>query len=124
MRGRALWAMVLVVACSACACLLHGAKQIETRADAQKVNGERVRIVGVAERAKLAPMVIADSGFSVYCLDLDDWPPEVYGKRVQVEGVLEQTDQFKVYVDENGAISQGTAGGDWVMRKTTFRLVE
>lgn len=81
--------------------------------------GQRVRLVGQAVDTKAAAAVLGP-GFVVLCLDRSSWAHDVAGTRVTVEGVLEQTDDLQAFVDEQGAISQGTAGGDLVMRRTVL----
>lgn len=81
--------------------------------------GERVRLVGQAVDTKAAAAVLGP-GFVVLCLDRSSWPAALAGARVTVEGVLEQTDDLTAVVDEDGAISQGSAGGDLVLRRTTL----
>ena len=90
---------------------------IENGADARGALGKLVRIEGVARDAKLSGVVVAGD-LVVHCLDVPSWPAEVSGKRVTVEGVLEQTDDFAARKDPSGAVSQGTAGGDLVITKS------
>jgi hypothetical protein len=95
---------------------------IRARTEALAHLGERVRVHGRPERTKLAASVVGD-GFRVYCLGLDEFPPgREVGAVVVVEGVLQITDDHASRVDERGAVSQGTAGRDWVLREC--RLVE
>jgi hypothetical protein len=70
---------------------------------------------GEAHNAKLGAIVIGTSRGDVYCRGLDEWPDAVVGTRVRVTGQLQVTDQFKARVDADGAISQGTSGGDTVL---------
>ena len=83
--------------------------------------GQEVVYVGTAVNAKLAPAVDSDRGL-VYCIEMEEWPEEVLGKTVEVRGVLEQTDQFKAEVAPDGAISQGTAGGDLLLHGVTYEV--
>lgn len=84
--------------------------------------GERVRIVGQAVDAKLAGALLVD-GEPIYCLELDRWPDGVVGETVEVTGVLRRTDQFKATVAKDGAISQGTAGGDYVIDRCAYHIL-
>ena len=83
-------------------------------APADKAHSDRV--TGVAQNAKLGALVASDKG-AVYCAGLREWPADVVGTTVTVEGVLTTTDAFKATVAPDGAISQGTAGGDQVLEK-------
>ncbi len=94
---------------------------ISSSADAEP--GQRVRFIGVAYDAKLSAIVVSDH-FSLYCIELDEWPMEVSGKTVEVIGRLERTDQYAATVNEEGEISQGTSGGDWVLHGVEWRAVE
>ena len=98
----------------------------QTITDSSDVNaslGKRITFVGEAANAKLSAMVHTDA-MMLYCIEMADWPDEVHGKQVQVTGVLERTDQFKATVAKDGAISQGTAGGDVLLRSVEWELVE
>jgi len=76
--------------------------------------GKRVRVVGTAQNAKLGAVVEGER-LVVYCEGLDSWPAAQVGKPVTVTGVLTRTDDFKATVGPHGEISQGSAGGDWVL---------
>lgn len=78
---------------------------------------------GVAANAKLGAMVHNDTGM-VYCIEMQEWPEGVVGKRVKVTGVMEKTDRFKATVADDGAVSQGTSGSDTVLRNVQWELVE
>lgn len=91
--------------------------------DARANVGEQVRFVGVAYDAKLGAIVVTDS-FSVYCIELDEWPMGITGQTVEVTGRLERTDQFAATVNAKGEISQGTAGGDWLLHGVQWQVVE
>ena len=77
--------------------------------------GKKVLITGEAENAKLSAIVMGEAA-TVYCLDISGWEADVRGTQVTVKGTLERTDQFAARTDEHGAISQGTGGGDLVLR--------
>jgi len=85
--------------------------------------GQLVRFVGVAYDAKLSAIVVSDS-FSLYCIELAEWPGEVNGQMVEVTGRLEVTDHYAATVNAKGEISQGTSGGDWLLRGVEWRAVE
>ena len=92
-------------------------------AQARAAMGTKVRIRGTAHNAKLAAVVVSD-GLSVYCIELEEWPDEFLRQAVEVTGTISRTDQYKARVDEDGAISQGTAGGDWIMKGCSFVAAE
>lgn len=94
--------------------------KVRNAGDARANLGKTVEIEGIAQNAKLSGIVEGE-GVSVYCLDVPSWPADLAGKRVIVEGVLEETDDFAARTDEKGAISQGTAGKDLVIRKSKAR---
>ncbi len=85
--------------------------------------GQLVRFVGVAHDAKLSAIVVSDS-FSVYCIELDEWPGQVNGRTVEVTGRLEVTDQYAATVNAKGEISQGTSGGDWLLTGVEWQQVD
>ena len=78
--------------------------------------GKTTVFVGKAVNAKIAAAVETEQGV-IYCLDLEAWPDAVVGEEVTVKGTLQRTDKFKAEVAEDGAISQGSAGGDLVLHE-------
>jgi hypothetical protein len=90
---------------------------------APKKEKERYTFEGEAANAKLSAMVHNDKSM-VYCIEMQEWPDDVVGQKVKVTGILETTDQFKAKVDKDGAISQGSAGGDRVLRDVQWELVK
>lgn len=95
-----------------------------TLARAEQVDdllGQRVRVVGIAQDAKLAAHLTTDAGLGVYCIDLQRWPEHLRGQRVEATGTLRRTDRFAATVDEDGAISQGTAGGDLILEECSYQ---
>ena len=79
--------------------------------------------MGEAYDAKLSAIVVSD-GFSVYCIEIQEWPMGLTGKTVEVTGRLEITDQYKATVNAKGEISQGTSGGDWLLHQVEYRVIE
>lgn len=98
------------------AVMLTEAKQIEA------LLGKRVTFEGKAANAKLAALVLAD-GFSVYVIEKSGWADAEVGKTVRITGTLERTDAFKAKVTPSG-ITQGTGGGDLVVRQATTTVVD
>lgn len=84
----------------------------------QKVRptGSITQVVGVARNAKLSAAVV-DGERVVYCLDRARWPDGVLDKQLLVEGHIEKTEEFKATTSPTGEVSQGTAGGDLVIRQ-------
>jgi len=117
--------------CRTCGCKGEGAAEapaaktliVTNSSDLNGALGKRVTFVGEAANAKLSAMVHTKA-MMLYCIEMPDWPDEVAGKQVRVTGVLERTDQFKAKVAKDGAISQGTAGGDVLLRDVKWELVE
>lgn len=84
--------------------------------------GREITIVGEAADAKLSAVVLID-GSAIYCLSQERWPDGVVGEQVEVTGAVRRTDQFRAEVSKDGAISQGTAGGDLVIEPCRFHLL-
>lgn len=84
----------------------------------------RVVVRGKAENAKISAVVVSPEGGVVYLIELPAWPADQLGRAVEVTGVIEVTDQFKAEVDESGAISQGTMGGDTLLRGATIKVLD
>jgi hypothetical protein len=84
---------------------------------ARNAIGQEVRVVGEAQRTKLAPSVSTGS-FHIYCLGQEEWSPDRLGQQVVVTGRLDLTDEFQATGSvEEGTISQGTGGPVWVLRQ-------
>ena len=96
---------------------------IETHQEAMSVLGQKVRIIGVAQNAKLSAVVTTDR-LTVYCIERAAWGKEFLGRKVEVSGLLEETDQFNARRGEDGVISQGTKRSVLVLRSMTYKRVE
>ncbi|MCB9537654.1 MAG: hypothetical protein H6704_15490 [Myxococcales bacterium] len=79
-----------------------------------------VELVGVAQNAKLGAVVTGTAHGDVYCRGVDAWPADLVGVEVRVRGRLQTTDAFAARVDADGAVSQGTAGGDVVLLECSY----
>lgn len=87
-----------------------------TDSDSAKASiGKTVQVAGTALNAKLGPTVSV-GGLVIYCMGRQEWSADQLGKTVTVTGTLEQTDDFKAEENEEGVMSAGTAGHDWVIR--------
>lgn len=82
-----------------------------------------ITLEGEAQNAKLGAIVLSDGQGPVYCRGLEHWPDAIVGRRVRVTGRLNVTDQFKAQVSKDGAISQGTAGGDAFLLGCTYEAL-
>ncbi|MEE2828843.1 MAG: hypothetical protein VX498_06625, partial [Myxococcota bacterium] len=85
--------------------------EAKSRADVHAALGKTVRVVGRPENSKASPLLLLDSGESVYCrLGGSHWPDAVSGQRIAVTGevVLLPGPIFPTATrDEDGAWSQG-----------------
>jgi hypothetical protein len=99
------------------------ATEAATETSDREAPPEKTTFVGEAVNAKLGAAVNAPEAV-VFCVEMDAWPDDVVGKRVAATGFVERTDQFKAEVAKDGAISQGTAGGDTVLRSVTYEVVQ
>jgi len=107
---------------SALASTAHQATPTVTAAgQLQGALGKRVHLVGRADNAKISAVVLVGAA-PIYCLGVDSWPDAVRGKLVRATGRLTRTDRYKVRVDDAGAISQGSAGGDLVLQGCSFKV--
>jgi len=95
--------------------------EVTSSEEASQALGQEVRFRGRAGNGKLAAAVVVEQ-LLVYCLDRSSWPDELVGQEVVVQGVLEYTEEFVAQVAPDGAISQGTGGGVFILR--TSELLE
>jgi len=87
-----------------------------TDSDSAKASiGKTVQVSGAALNAKLGP-TLSVGGLVIYCMGRQEWSADQLGKTITVIGILEQTDDFKAEENEEGVMSAGTAGHDWVIR--------
>lgn len=90
---------------------------IADAAAARAALGRRVQLEGTARNAKLSAVVVRGD-LLVYLLDRDSWPDERDGATVTVRGVLEETNEFMATRGPDGAISTGTDGPVFVLRRS------
>ena len=101
------------------AALAHEATPTITAAgQLQGALNKRVHLVGRADNAKIGAVILV--GGPIYCIGLDSWPNTLRNKLVRATGKLVQTDRYKARVDDAGAISQGSAGGDLVLEGCSY----
>ncbi len=91
-------------------------------AEVRAALGMEQTVVGEAADAKLSAVVLIEES-PVYCLGQDRWPEGVVGEQVEVTGVVRRTDRFQAKVAGDGAISQGTKGGDLVIEPCAYHLM-
>ena len=103
-----------LTACGGAAGSRGGDVEVVDQASARAAVGKRVSIEGAAGNGKIA-VVVTRGDLIVYCLD-QRWKQSLAGRRVRVRGTLEITDQFRAR-DDGDNISQGTRGGDLVIRR-------
>ena len=89
--------------------------RVTDRDSANASLGKQVRVEGTALNAKLGP-VVSTGGLVIYCFGKQEWSTDEVGQQVAVTGTLEQTDEFKAEVSEDGLHSAGTGGRDLVIR--------
>jgi hypothetical protein len=103
------------------AALAHEATPTITAAGQLKdALGKRVHLVGRADNAKVGAVVLLGPA-PIYCIGVASWPDAVRNKLVRATGKLVQTDRYKARVDDAGAISQGSAGGDLVLEGCSYK---
>ena len=104
---------------------------VSTASQAAAALGQRVRLLGTAQDAKLSAVVQSEA-LLVYCMIRDGdgllvesrWPQGTVGQEVAVTGILEQSEQFTAQVGPDGAISQGTEGPILALFDYDLTLVE
>jgi hypothetical protein len=100
---------------SATAPATSGAPTVTDSDSAKASIGKSVRVAGTALNAKLGP-VVSTGGLVIYCFGRQEWSANQVGTQVAVSGTLEQTDEFKAEVGEDGEQTAGTGGRDYLIR--------
>ncbi len=95
---------------------------VTTLAEARAAIGQRVSLVGKAQRTKLAPSV-QGAALHVYCLGLEAFGAGVEGEQVEVRGVLEYSSDFADVGSPPGEIRQGTGSPVWVLRECSVHVM-
>lgn len=88
--------------------------------------GKRVRVVGLAQDCKLSVCIILDDAAPqalqpMYVLTTREWGEPGLNTRVQVVGVLSQTDRFKAFKADDGSVSQGTSGAVFHLKDAVIK---
>ena len=84
---------------------------------------EKVRVTGTAQNAKGGAVLLVE-GAPYYIPQLDEWPDEFLGQKVEVTAI-KKVEQFlpEATVDKDGAISQGAVGQQTTLRQATWKKV-
>jgi hypothetical protein len=116
------WTMVAcgLVATAACA---SGPAAVHTMAEARHARGERVRIEGKAQEAKLGPVIVGGGGLVVYLAEHPHWPPEALGHDIVAEGTLEETREALTLGGVDGDRSAGLETPALILRGATYQVI-
>ena len=80
------------------------------------------KIVGAAQNAKAGAVLLTESGEVIYIHELAEWPEDVLGCKVEALGRLEEIKLVPdPLVDEDGAVSAGAEGRQFVLKNTKWR---
>lgn len=84
----------------------------------EKLIGQKVTLLGTAKDAKAGSVLITAYGNVIYIKELESWSSELLDKQVSVSGLLNK-EKFipDPETDENGAISSGAFGEQFVLKK-------
>ena len=84
---------------------------------------EQVTLRGTAKNAKGYAVLITKDNIVVYIKELPEWAETILNSPVKVKGLLKQINLIPdPYIDENGAISQGAEGKQYVL--VNYELME
>lgn len=86
--------------------------------------GQVIDVTGLAERAMEGALVVEDSGAALYVAGLDNWPVELYRKRVTVTGTLGRRRAGSVPGVSGGSAYHGSSGSSRVLSGATWKLAE
>jgi len=92
--------------------------------DLEKVLDSQVTISAVAHNAKAGAVVMTDQNEVIYLRDLREWQDALLGRRVLIEGVLRRQHVYPEVRTEDGAISQGISGKQWIIDVKHYRLID
>jgi len=84
---------------------------------------QKVSLSGTAMDSKAGAVLVADDDTIVYLEDVDYWDASFAGKPVGVTGTLRRKQAIPpAAVADDGAISQGMDGDQWVLEDPQWRL--
>ena len=89
----------------------------------ENINKE-VTLTGLAKNAKAGAVIIKEEEYVVYIRGLYDWSDEFFDKEVEVTGLLTYVKFIPdPVIDEDGAISTGAYGKDYVLDNANYTLL-
>ncbi|MFX0171615.1 MAG: hypothetical protein ACFE9L_06825 [Candidatus Hodarchaeota archaeon] len=99
-------------------------KQVRFISTLEERLGQTITLVGFARTAKAGPVLITLDNQVVYVKGIDFWSSDLVDKRISVIGLLKK-EKFipQSKIDENGAISSGAMGLQYVLELQEFTKV-
>ena len=84
--------------------------------------GKKVTLLGTSRDAKAGAVLITGDRNPIYINGLASWSADLLGKQVSVKGVLKK-EKFipDPIIDENGAISTGATGDQFVLKNVKIK---
>lgn len=93
--------------------------------DLEEFIDQRITLHGIAKDAKGGAVLILAEEIPIYIEDLASWSPELFGKHIEVIGILRKKKLIPdPRIDENGGISQGAIGMQLVLENAEYSLEE
>lgn len=88
----------------------------------KNIIGKEISLSGLAFDAKSGAVLKLKNGAIVYLQGLDYWPSELIGKKTSVRGTLQEKKFIPdPVIDEDGAISQGAYGLQYVLENIKWK---
>ncbi|HJP92675.1 MAG TPA: hypothetical protein VJ875_12020 [Pyrinomonadaceae bacterium] len=94
--------------------------------DWSKLLDQDVSVSGTAENAKAGPLLMTSPGDPILIRGLDQWPPEIVGKKVKVKAIVRRVPGFPKAQSRGKQTMQGTAGGRdmWVLELKRYEVID
>lgn len=93
--------------------------------DLEKLVGNKVNLNGTAKDAKGGAVLITSEGYVIYIKGLETWPSEFLDKNILVSGILKEYKLIpEPIIDENGAISTGATGDQFILENSEYSIKE
>jgi len=87
----------------------------------KKLIGQKVTLLGTAKDAKGGAVLITTDEHVIYIKGLDFWSSELLNEQISVSGLLKKENFIPdPVIDEDGAISCGAFGEDYVLEKAEY----
>lgn len=84
---------------------------------------QKIRLNGRAENAKGGAVVVLEHQEIIYVRNLSSWDDDVTGKQISIRGTVRLEKYIPdPYVSEDGAISQGAIGSQYVLDDAQWHL--